>query len=136
MFNKAGNGRGKGPETAALNGRVASLLTDDLTIAGDISGDGEMHVDCLIRGDVSVARLCVGETGRIEGAITAEVVELRGRVIGSITAKQVRLYASAHVEGDLTHEQLSIEPGAFFSGRSLRFQPPKPTLVEMARIEG
>jgi cytoskeletal protein CcmA (bactofilin family) len=66
-------------------------------------------------------------------------VEVRGRVSGSITAKQVRLYGGAHVEGDITHEQLSIENGAFFQGRSLRLQrpaapaqitPPKPRAVD------
>ena len=34
----------------------------------------------------------------------------------------MRLYATAYVDGDITHEQLSIENGAFFQGRSLKFQ--------------
>ena len=73
-----------------------------------------------------VARLAIGETGRIEGSVQADVVEVRGRVTGAITAKQVRLYASAHVDGDITHEQLTMEAGAYFQGRSLRFQRPAP----------
>ena len=78
----------------------------------------------LVRGDVVVARLSIGEDGHVEGAIQAEVVEVRGRVVGSITAKQVKLYASCHVDGDITHEQLTMEAGAFFQGRSLKFQRP------------
>ena len=72
--------------------------------------------------DVTVVRLSIGESGQVDGSIHAEQVEVRGRVAGSITAKQVRLYASAHIDGDITHEQLTIEAGAFFQGRSLRFQ--------------
>jgi cytoskeletal protein CcmA (bactofilin family) len=34
----------------------------------------------------------------------------------------VRLYGTAHVDGDITHEQLSMETGAFFQGRSVKFQ--------------
>jgi len=42
----------------------------------------------------------------------------------NITAKQVRLYGTAYVDGDITHEQLAMETGAFFQGRSLKFQRP------------
>ncbi|CAN5131312.1 polymer-forming cytoskeletal protein [soil metagenome] len=109
-----------------LNGRrgpkIASLISEDLTVEGGIVGDGELHVDGVIRGDVRVGRLSIGETGNVEGSITAEAVECRGRIVGSITAKQVRLYGTAHVDGDITHEQLAMETGAFFQGRSLKFQ--------------
>lgn len=102
--------------------KVASLIADDISIEGNLRGDGELQVDGVIRGDVTVARLTIGESGQIEGSVHAELVEARGRVVGSITAKQVRLYASAHVDGDITHEQLTMEAGAFFEGRSLRLQ--------------
>jgi cytoskeletal protein CcmA (bactofilin family) len=104
--------------------KVASLIAADTTIDGGVSGDSELHVDGVVRGDVVVARLTIGESGQVEGAVQAEVVEARGRVIGSITAKQVKLYASCHVDGDITHEQLTMEAGAFFQGRSLKFQRP------------
>ncbi len=104
--------------------KVATLIADNMTIDGGIVGDGELHVDGTIRGDVKVARLTIGETGHVEGSIIAETVENRGRVIGTVTAKQVRLYSSAYVDGDITHEQLAMEIGAFFQGRSLKFQRP------------
>jgi cytoskeletal protein CcmA (bactofilin family) len=102
--------------------KAPSLFSEDITIKGDLRGDGELQVDGAICGDVTVARLIVGESGRIEGLVHAEQVDVRGRVVGAITAKQVRLYASAHIEGDITHEQLTMEAGAFFQGRSLRLQ--------------
>jgi cytoskeletal protein CcmA (bactofilin family) len=77
-----------------------------------------------VRGDVRVGRLTVGETGHIEGSIYAEAVEVRGRIVGAITAKQVRLYGTSYIDGDITHEQLAMETGAFFQGRSLKFQRP------------
>ncbi len=49
---------------------------------------------------------------------------MRGKVIGAITARQIRLFATAHVDGDMTHEQLAMETGASFQGRSLKFQRP------------
>jgi cytoskeletal protein CcmA (bactofilin family) len=102
--------------------KVATLITNEITVEGNLTGDGELQVDCMIRGDVTVTRISIGDTGRIEGAVTAEVVEVRGRVTGSITAKQVRLYANAHLDGDLTYDQLTVEPGAFFEGRSMKLR--------------
>ncbi|MFI4973375.1 MAG: polymer-forming cytoskeletal protein [Caulobacterales bacterium] len=115
-------------------------MANDMTLEGNITGGGEIQIDGTIKGDVRVERVTVGDTGVVEGGIYAEAVEVRGKVSGSITAKQVRLYGACHVDGDITHEQLAMETGAFFQGRSLRLQrqqqsaasvprPTEPTLV-------
>ncbi|WP_374655291.1 polymer-forming cytoskeletal protein [Phenylobacterium sp.] len=135
MFSKAAK-TDKAPELSTTVGdaarkapKAASLISQDLTVEGAIVGEGELHLDGVIRGDVRVGRLTLGDTGHVEGAIQAETVDVRGRVIGSITAKQVRLYGTAYVDGDITHEQLSVETGAFFQGRSLKFQRPAPVAL-------
>ncbi|MDQ0462876.1 cytoskeletal protein CcmA (bactofilin family) [Caulobacter ginsengisoli] len=104
--------------------KVASLISSGITIEGGVAGDGELQIDGTVRGDVRVGRLTVGETGHIEGSVYAEAAEIRGRVVGSVTAKQVRLYGTSYIDGDITHEQLAMETGAFFQGRSLKFQRP------------
>jgi cytoskeletal protein CcmA (bactofilin family) len=108
--------------------KAASLLSESLTIEGNLDSEGEVQLDGTIRGDVRVAKLTIGETGHIEGQVFCETIEVRGRVIGTITSKQVRLYGTAYVDGDITHEQLAIDSGAFFQGRSLKFQRPAPNL--------
>ena len=100
------------------------MLSENLTVEGNLLSDGEVQIDGVVRGDVRVGKLTLGETGHVEGQIFCEVVEIRGRVIGSITAKQVKLLGTAYVDGDITHEQLAMETGAFFQGRSLKFQRP------------
>lgn len=128
VLSEPGSGARRGP-------KVASLIADDITIEGDLRGDGELQVDGVIRGDVSIARLSIGESGQVEGSVHAESVEVRGRVVGAVTAKQVRLYATAHIDGDITHEQLTMEAGAFFQGRSLKFQrPPLPVSGDVIDI--
>jgi len=105
---------------------VASLIAENMTLEGSLSGDGELQIDGAIRGDVRVAKVSIGETGAVEGSVQAESVEIRGRVVGQVSAKQVRLYNTAHVDGDITHEQLAMEVGAFFEGRSMRLQRQAP----------
>lgn len=115
--------------------KPASLISENITIEGSIVGDGELHIDGVVRGDIRIGKLTVGETGHVEGSVTAEAAEIRGRVIGTLSAKQVKLYGAAHVDGDVTHEQLSIEQGAFFQGRSLKFQRPAPAIVAVIEAE-
>src|SRR6478735_7955871 len=115
--------------------KVASLISPDITVEGGITGDGELQIDGVVRGDVRVGRLTVGETGHIEGSIYAEAVEVRGRIVGAITAKQVRLYGTSYIDGDITHEQLAMETGAFFQGRSLKFQRPAPVVQPAPQSE-
>lgn len=110
--------------------KAASLVAPDMTLEGNITGGGELQIDGAIKGDVRVERVTIGEGGHVDGGVYAESVEVRGRVNGSITAKQVRLHAACHVDGDITHEQLAMEIGAFFQGRSLRLQrPPTQTVA-------
>jgi len=102
---------------------VASLIAENVTLRGDLSSDGDVQLDGTVHGDMKVAHLTIGETGKVLGAIEADVVDVRGHVAGSITARQVRLYGSAQMEGDITHTELAIDSGARFQGRSIRFEP-------------
>ncbi|WP_370867896.1 polymer-forming cytoskeletal protein [Phenylobacterium sp.] len=117
---------------------MASLIAENLTVEGGITGEGELHIDGIVRGDVRIGKLTIGDTGHVEGSIYAEAVEARGRVIGAITAKQVRLYGTCYIDGDITHEQLAMETGAFFQGRSLKFQrpaAPAPAAANPVKVE-
>ncbi|WP_374596528.1 polymer-forming cytoskeletal protein [Brevundimonas sp.] len=112
-----------------------STLSAGVRYEGNISGGGDVQVDGALKGDVRLARVLIGESGSVEGAITADMIEVRGKVNGSITAKSVRLLATARVEGDITQEQLAIEPGAWFQGRSIQAKRELPTAAAIAEAE-
>lgn len=104
---------------------AASALGAGLVFEGTISGDADLAIEGMVKGDVHVTRLIVGENATVEGQIRAQQVEVRGRVVGDIEAQAVKLAESAHVEGDITHGQLSIDVGAFFQGRCQQFRRPE-----------
>lgn len=108
------------PSPTAAPARGLSTLASDLRFEGNVSGSGDLVVDGQIKGDVCVTRLTVGESGSIEGKVAADHVEVHGRVIGAIIGKQIRLIATAYVDGDITSEQLAIDIGAYFQGRVLQ----------------
>lgn len=97
-----------------------SAIGSGLIVDGNVTGTGELMLDGTVRGDVKCSHLIVGESGNIEGKVEAESIEVRGRILGAITGKQIKLQATAYVEGDITHEQLAIDVGAYFQGRCLQ----------------
>jgi cytoskeletal protein CcmA (bactofilin family) len=102
---------------AAARSSSLSTLSAGVKYEGNISGAGELQVDGSLKGDIRVVRVVIGEGGAVEGTVHADILEVRGRVSGAIVAKQVKLFATSRVEGDITQEQLSIEQGAWFQGR-------------------
>lgn len=112
--------------------KPASMIAQGVTIKGDVGGDGELHLDCVVLGDIRVGKLILGPNSRVEGSVTAQVIEIHGNVLGSVTAQAVRLYGTARIDGDITHEQLAMETGAEFQGRSLKFQRPAPVAAQPA----
>jgi cytoskeletal protein CcmA (bactofilin family) len=102
----------------------ASTIAEGLTIVGNVTSKGELHIDGRIQGDVRCVTVVLGENSEIEGNVTAEDVVIRGRLIGSARALRVMLQSTAHVEGDLLHKDLAMEQGAFFQGNSRCSQDP------------
>lgn len=93
-----------------------SYIGQDVAIEGQISCDGELHIDGAFRGTVR-ARVCVIDThGVLQGELSGEVIHVRGRVIGPIQGAKVYIHAGAHVEGDVFHDTISIENGAYIYG--------------------
>jgi cytoskeletal protein CcmA (bactofilin family) len=109
-------------KTAGQRDRPAAptLISTDLRIDGDVTSDGEIQVDGVVNGDVKCDKLCVGPTGRIKGAVTAERMLVRGHVAGQIKARVVTLTRTARVTGDVLHETLTVEAGARLEGHCRR----------------
>jgi cytoskeletal protein CcmA (bactofilin family) len=103
---------------------AVSQISADLTIIGNLISQGEVQIDGEVQGDVHAATILVGENARITGGLVAEEVVVRGAVMGSVRGKRVLLQSSSKVEGDVFHQQLGIEQGAFFEGKSRRVEDP------------
>ena len=93
-------------------------------ITGNVTSKGEIHFDGQLHGDIHCVSLVLGESSQLEGGVIAEDVVVRGRLKGSVRALRVTLQSNCHVEGDLVHQSLAIEQGAFFEGSSRRSEDP------------
>ena len=78
-------------------------------MVGNLTSNGEIHVDGFVNGDILANELTVGPEARITGHIEAEIAMIRGKVNGIIRARSVKLAKTARVIGDIIHEDLAIE---------------------------
>jgi cytoskeletal protein CcmA (bactofilin family) len=97
-----------------------TIISSDLRITGNVTSEGEVQVDGVVDGDVRGARVSVGISGHIAGAVTADRILIRGRVNGQIRAQSVTFARTAQVKGDVFHDTLTIEPGAKLEGHCRR----------------
>jgi len=110
-----------GPSASRM---VPSIIGEDLTIRGNVTSKGEVQLDGEIEGEIRCGSLLLGDKGQVMGGVAAEDVVVRGRIIGSIRGLRVTLQAQCHVEGDIFHQGLSIEQGAYFEGKSRHSDKP------------
>lgn len=106
-----------------------SLIASDMRITGDLVSEGEVQIDGHIDGDIRCKSLLVGVTGCIDGEVDAEQVRVHGAIIGQVRAREVFMASTARLTGDILHDSLSIEPGAFLEGHIQRMD--KETLAAL-----
>lgn len=94
-----------------------SFVGSEVTIAGNVSGQGDVHLDGTIEGDLTCNILILGPGGRIKGNIQAAKATIAGMVEGTVDARELVVEKSARVRGDLAYESVSIETGAQVDGR-------------------
>ena len=111
---------GSNSSSAAAKPMAPSIFSKDLRITGDLNSDGEIHVDGAVVGDIRTKVLLVGESADIKGEIIADTVTVHGRITGLIKSRSVHLAKTAKMLGDILHEDLSIEAGAFLEGHCRR----------------
>ncbi len=101
-----------------------SIISQDLTIRGDLETSGDMQIEGTVEGDIRSHLLTIGQTALIRGEVIADDVVVHGRVIGRIRGEKIRLSATARVEGDILHKNIAIESGAQFEGSVQRSEDP------------
>jgi len=111
----AAAGQAQQPKRGLRNG-TPSIISADLIVRGALFSAGDVQIDGRVDGDIRAGGLIVGEKAVIVGDVYAEEIVVRGRVEGGISARKVSLSSTCHVEGNILHEALAVEIGAYFEG--------------------
>jgi len=107
----------KHSSAAATTTSGMSIIGADVTITGNISATGDLHLDGMIEGDVTCATLTIGASGRVKGHIAADKAQLAGQIEGTIAVRALSVESTARITGDMSYESVSIANGAHVDGR-------------------
>jgi cytoskeletal protein CcmA (bactofilin family) len=94
-----------------------SFIGSEVSITGNISAAGDIHLDGAVQGDIACAALTVGGSGHVKGNVLAQRATIAGAVEGAIVATELVIERSARILGDVSYESISIETGARVDGR-------------------
>lgn len=109
------------PKIVATNSSTPpSIISAELTLTGNLASTGEIHIDGKVDGDINSRALTIGEKGVVTGSVCADSIRICGTVKGEIKGKNIILTKTAEVNGDIVHESLTIEAGAFLDGNVRR----------------
>ena len=93
-----------------------SVISKALKITGQLESTENIQIDGEVEGDVRGVCVKVGHNAKIKGSVYGEEVELAGTVDGKIEAKKVVLTSSARMSGDVIHQDITIQSGAYIAG--------------------
>ena len=100
-----------------------TVIAKGLKIVGSVTAEGLVEVNVRqIDGELHCTSLVIARGAHINGVVVAERVVVDGKVEGPIQGGEVILKSQAHVVGDIHHQSLAIESGAFFDGHSVQIR--------------
>jgi cytoskeletal protein CcmA (bactofilin family) len=95
---------------------MASVISKALKITGELESTEDIQIDGQIEGDVRGVGVKIGQNAKVKGTVYGDEVELAGTIDGRIESKKVILAGTARMTGDIWHQEIKIESGAYISG--------------------
>lgn len=93
-----------------------SIISAGLTVKGDLESAGEIQVDGHVEGDVRGKTVRVGEGAFVKGSVFGDSATVAGTIEGRIEAMTVTLQKTAKMTGDIIHQTVQIDSGAYIDG--------------------
>lgn len=111
-----------------------SVVAADLKVVGDLTSESDIQVDGVVEGNINAKTLVVGEGGTVNGEISGQTIRILGKVVGPVRGHTVTLAKTAHVTGEIRHEVLTIDAGAFIDGHCKRLESSEAGTERMALV--
>ncbi len=113
-----GGKKGGYEPVSSSNGEIKTLIGEGCLFEGNLTLSDSTRIDGHVKGNIkSRGVLVLGESGLVEGDISASEVVIYGRIMGNLEADRVEIKRNSSVEGDITTRTLIVEEGAVYNGR-------------------
>ena len=104
----------------ASTSEIENILGASTHVRGDLKSDRGFRIDGTVEGNVdSKGPVVIGESGHVQGNISATDVIVVGKVEGNVTATgHIDVGVAGSVVGDVAARSMRIETGGVFRGMS------------------
>lgn len=95
------------------------MIGKTISIKGDITGEESLVIEGKVDGTVHLKSndLTIGQSGRVNANLTANVVRIDGEVKGDIVGtEKVVITKTGRVQGNIVGPRVTLEDGAKFKG--------------------
>ena len=90
---------------------------EGVSIKGSFSVPERAIINGTVEGEITAREVWVGNNGKIDGTVTAEIVDVHGEINDSLTAsKALIVRATGRTKGSIQYAELEIEKGAQLRG--------------------
>ncbi|MBF7731255.1 bactofilin family protein [Pseudomonas sp. N040] len=120
--------RSKKTESRLSIDKFSSLISDNVSLTGDLEFEGGLKVSGVIKGNVTHkagtgSLLALSAEGRIEGHVSSHDALIDGTIIGDLAVEHLlELHSNARIRGNISYRQLSMENGAVVDGTLNRLE--------------
>jgi cytoskeletal protein CcmA (bactofilin family) len=124
-----------GPEN--VEKQMITVMANDLQIKGSITFKTSLMIKGSLEGEIiSEGTLVVGETAKINAAITTQSLVSHGNIEGDVVAsEQVVLKSTAVHSGKITTPNIIVESGSIFNGSCVMAREKPEPPQEKAAVE-
>ena len=110
---------GSKSKPAKRRGGGTTIIAAGTTLVGDLSPEGNVHIDGRIEGQIdSASDVSIGAEGSFEGEIRAHRMVVSGYARGRIDCDSLEIVNKGRVLGEVSSRSFVIEPGGQFVGES------------------
>lgn len=102
--------------TASQGTATVSVISKALKITGQLESTEDIHIEGEVDGDIRGGSVKIGHNAKVKGTIYGEQVEVAGSVTGKIEARKVVITSTGHMSGDIVHQEIRIDSGAYIDG--------------------
>ena len=102
----------KNAEKTDGSGQSVSVISDEITIVGNINSTGDLIINGKVDGEISCDSLEIGPNGNVKGNVKAQFCLVSGNIEGKVSAKSINVSSSGNLNGRLSYGRLEIENGA------------------------
>jgi len=88
--------------------KVDTVVSEGITISGNVEGNERVLIDGCLRGDIKVNEVTIGKKGSVEGSIIAKKVIISGTLQGSVTCGNLDIMQSGKVSQSIHAVNLVI----------------------------